>query len=219
MALHQRRIIMAVEFKPRPLPFSYDALRGISEQTNKYHHDTHYGGYVNKRNEIEKGLESVDRSLANANYSEFAALKRHETFNANGQILHEIYWEILGGRGRPEGMIVERLKRDFGSFEKWREDFIACAKIALGWAILCWDHSDGRLRNFTGDTHNQGGVWGAIPLIPIDCFEHAYYHDHGPNRAAYINAFLENIDWTKVDARYQKHVPRTEQVHEQAHTR
>jgi Fe-Mn family superoxide dismutase len=198
---------MSTEFKPRPLPFAYDALKGISEQTNKYHHDTHYVGYVNKRNEIEKKLDTVDRSAANANFSEFAGLKRHETFNANGQVLHEIYWETLGGDGRPEGTVVEQLKRDFGSFEKWREDFIACGKVALGWAVLAWDPSDGRLRNFTGDSHNQGALWGAVPLVAMDCFEHSYYYDQGPNRAAYIEAYLGNIDWKKVDTRYERYVP------------
>jgi superoxide dismutase, Fe-Mn family len=199
---------MATEFKPKALPYAYNALKGISEQTNKFHHDTHYVGYVNKRNEIEKKLETVDRSAANANYSEFGGLKRHETFNANGQILHEIYWDVLGGDGAPKGKVVEKIKNDFGSFEKWREDFVACGKVALGWTVLAWDPSDGRLRNFIGDSHNQGGVWGAVPLITMDCFEHSYYHDQGPNRAAYLDAYLSNIDWSKVDARYDKLVPK-----------
>ena len=197
---------MASEFKPKPLTFAYDSLKGISEQTNKFHHDTHYVGYVNKRNEIEKKLDSVDRSAANANYSEFGALKRHETFNANGQVLHEIYWEVLGGEGKPEGIVVEMIKRDFGSFEKWREDFIACGKVALGWTVLAFDYSDGRLRDFIGDSHNQGALWGAVPLVAMDCFEHSYYHDQGPNRAAYLEAYLSNIDWKKVDHRFERFV-------------
>src|SRR3989338_6399595 len=91
---------MAFEHKVKPLPVPYNGTKGISEQVNKWHHDTHYAGYVNKRNEIEQVLLNVDRSKANANYSEFAGLKRHETFNANGMILHEIYWDMLGGDGK-----------------------------------------------------------------------------------------------------------------------
>jgi Fe-Mn family superoxide dismutase len=199
---------MASEFKPKPLPFTYNALKGISEQTNKFHHDTHYVGYVNKRNEIERKLDSVDRSAANANFSEFGGLKRHETFNANGQVLHEIYWEVLGGSGNPGGAMSDKIKQDFGSFEKWREDFVACGKVALGWTVLAWDPSDAKLRNFIGDSHNQGGLWGAVPLVAMDCFEHSYYHDQGPNRAAYIDAYLSNIDWKKVEDRYEKFVPK-----------
>ena len=82
---------MADQFKVKPLPYGYDKLDGISQQTNTYHHDTHYAGYVKKRNEILEKLGKVDRSLANANYSEFGGLKRHETFNAPGQLLHELF--------------------------------------------------------------------------------------------------------------------------------
>ena len=200
---------MTVEHKIKPLPFAYNALRGISEQVNKWHHDTHYAGYVNKRNEIELELEKVDRSKANANYSVFRGLKERETFCANGQILHEIYYDILGGDGKVNNSlsVVKRIEEDFGSFEKWKEDLVASSKVALGWAILAYDPSDGKLRNFIGDTQNQGGIWGAIPLVPIDVFEHAYYFDQGPDRAKYIQAFLDNLDWDKVEERFKKLVP------------
>ena len=194
----------AFEYQAKPLPFAYNALDGISEQTNKCHHDTHYTGYVKKRNEIEQKLVTVDRTAANANFSEFGELKRRETFNANGQILHELYWDILGGDGKPAGEVVDKLKTDFGSYDNWVADFKACAKAALGWALLVYDPFDGRLHNYSGDTHNQGGVWGSIPLIPIDVFEHAYYHDNGPDRAKYIEAFLRNLKWSEVEKRYQK---------------
>ncbi len=189
----------------KPLPFAYNALKGISEQVNKWHHDVHYAGYVKKRNEVEEKLAKADLSAANANYSEFGELKRRETFNANGQILHEIYWDILGGDGKPDENleVIKKIMGDFGSFDAWKSDFVASAKTSLGWTVLALDISDGKLHNFTGDTHNQGGVWGAWPLLPIDTFEHAYYHDYGPERLKYIDAFLNNIDWNKVEKRYK----------------
>lgn len=193
------------EHKVKPLPFAYGALKGISEQVNKWHHDTHYAGYVNKRNEIEIGLEKTDKSKANANYSEFGEMKRREAFNAAGQILHEMYWNTLGGNGIAEESlaIAKKIKSDFGSFEKWKEDFIASTKISLGWTVLCLDRSDGKLHNFVADSHNQG-IWGTVPLLAIDTFEHAYYFDNGPNRAQYIEAFLKNVDWKKVNMEYEK---------------
>ncbi len=192
----------------KPLPFAYNALQGISEQVNKWHHDTHYAGYVNKRNEIETALETADRSKANANYSVYGELKRRETFNASGQILHEYYWGMLGGDGSADKSlgVVKKLEEDFGSFEKWREDFVACAKASLGWTVVCFDHSDGKIHNFLCDFHNNGAVWGAVPLLALDVFEHAYYHDYGPDRAKYIEAYLKNIDWKKVDGEYEKRV-------------
>ena len=199
---------MAGNHEVKPLPYAYDALDGISEQVNRWHHDIHYAGYVNKRNEVETQLQEADRSAAHANFSLYGELKRRETFNANGQILHEIYWNVLGGSGgEATGKVGEKIQGDFGSFEAWKEDFIASAKVALGWAVLAFDLVDGKLHNFTGDTHNQGGVWGAIPLIPIDVFEHAYYHDQGPDRGKYINAFLQNINWDSVNDRFERFVP------------
>lgn len=190
----------------KPLPFGYDATPGISQQVNTWHHDTHYAGYVKKRNEIEEKLEKADRSQANANYSEYGELKRRETFNASGQILHELYWDMLGtggARGKPQGRIAEKMIADFGSVGIWQEDFIACAKAALGWAILCYDPSDGRLHNYLVDYHNNGAVWGARPLLAMDVFEHAYYHDYGPDRGKYVESYLNNVAWDKVNKAYQ----------------
>ncbi len=194
---------MADRYKVKPLPYAYDKLDGISAQTNTFHHDTHYAGYVKKRNEVMERLAKTDRSLANANYSEFGGLKRHETFNAAGQLLHELFWDILGGDGKPSGEVLAHIERSFGSFDKWVEDFRASGLVALGWVVTAWDPIDDAIHNFTGDAHNQGGVWGTFPLLAIDVYEHAYYHDQGPARAKYIDSFLKNVNWKEVDRRYR----------------
>jgi Fe-Mn family superoxide dismutase len=199
---------MAFEHKTKPLPFAYGSQKGISEATDKRHHDTHYAGYVAKRNEVEQKLEACDKTKANANYSEFGELKRKETFNASGQILHELYWEVLGGDGAidSDSAIAKAIVADFGSFENWKADMVATAKASTGWAILCLDPSDGRLHNYLCDSHNFGAVWGAIPLLALDVFEHAYYGDYGPDRAKYIEAYLSDVDWKKVGGlKFQAH--------------
>ena len=98
----------------KPLPFAYNATSGISEQVNKWHHDTHYAGYVKKRNEIEEKLEGIDRATANANYSEYGELKRRESFNASGMILHELYWDVLGGDGKTDPTLAMSKKTNGG---------------------------------------------------------------------------------------------------------
>ncbi|MBZ0266121.1 superoxide dismutase [bacterium] len=186
----------------KALPYAYDKLKGISEQVNKWHHDKHYAGYVAKRNEIEKKLdELIGNKEGNANFSEFGELKRRETFNASGQILHEIYYDIMGGDGNADSSLAvyKKIEEDFGSFDNWLEDFKETAKASLGWAILCYDPSDGALHNYLVDFHNGGAVWGAVPLVPVDVFEHAYYYDNGPDRGAYINAFIDNLNWNKIN--------------------
>lgn len=200
---------MAGQHQLTPLPYGYDTLDGISEEVVRWHHDTHQAGYVNKRNEIENKLESFDRSAANANYSEYGELKRRETFNASGMILHEIYWENMGGDGQVDETlsVVQRIVRDFGSYEAWQTDFRACSTASLGWAILCYDPGDRRLHNYLCDFHNNGAVWGAVPLVACDVFEHAYYRDYGPKRGDYLGAFFRNLNWSAINARYEKWVP------------
>lgn len=192
-------------FTIKDLPFGKDALKGISEKTNTIHHDKLYLGYVNKRNEIEESLKTVDRSKAAATYSAFRSLKLEETFNAGGQLLHELYFDSLGGDGsKPAGPFAEKVAGDFGSWEAFLEDFVATSMAARGWMVTALDPSDGRIRNFLCDAHNQGGVWGAIPLFTVDCYEHAYFIDFGSDRKAYIQALLQNVDWGKVTQRYEK---------------
>ena len=186
-------------FEVKDLLWAKDALRGISEKTIETHHDKLYAGYVNKRNEIESLLPGVDRSAANQAYSAYRALKLEETFSADGAILHELYFDILGGPGgAPAGSLADKINADFGSFEAFVEDLTACGMAARGWAVTAYDPSDGKLHNFLCDVHNQGGVWGTVPLMALDTYEHAYFMDYGSDRPAYIQAFFDNVNWDKV---------------------
>lgn len=194
---------MSHEHEERPLPWDPDALRGISRQTTEWHHDVYYAGYVRGRNAVEKKLaEMRDKE----DFSEIRSVKRNEAHNANGQVLHELYHAVLGGDGEvDEDLAVHaRIVEDFGSWERWEAEFKAVAAAARGWAVLCHDGSDGRLHVYLVDGHDEGAVWGAIPILPLDVWEHAYYYDQGPNRAAYVEAFLRNVNWKAVDELYRR---------------
>lgn len=195
---------MAGQHEPKPLPYPYDQLQGISEQLTRWHHDDIYASFVEKRNEIERKLEAVDRSTANPRHSDYADLKRDESRVTNGMVLHQLYYDILGGDGAlPEDSpLFARIRDDFGSFETWRDDFVACARATQGWAILAWDSFGDRLRNLVAED-DERGVWGMVPLVAIDMAEHAYYYDHGPKRRPYIAAFLANLSWPAVERRYR----------------
>lgn len=183
-------------------------LKGISDRTNEIHHGKLYTGYVNKRNEIEEKLSRIaaeELAAGNQIYSYLRGLKEGETFAANGMILHQIFFSVLGGSGDPEGTrIHEEIVRQWQSFENFREIFSAVGLAARGWSILAYDRSDDKLHIFGVDAQNQGGVWGAIPLLPLDVYEHSYFIDYGSDRKSYVNAFLENIDWRKVDGFYKE---------------
>lgn len=191
-------------YQPKTLPFS-KPLTGISEKTIQIHHDKLYAGYVNKKNEIEEKLKTVDRTTANATYSEYGELKREESFAANGVYLHESYFNVLGGDGSqtnaPE--LIKAITAEFGSYEKWLEDFIAAGMVARGWVVLAYDSNDGHLHNYLCDIHNHGGIWGAMPLIVLDMYEHAFFIDYGSDRKAYIGDYLKNLNWESAEKTFQ----------------
>lgn len=187
-------------------PLKYSALEGLSEKQLKEHHGVLYAGYVKKLNEIREKLKTADCSLANATYSEYGELKREETFALNGIKLHEGYFDnMISGGGEPSGAALNWIEKDFGSYEKWAEDFKALGMAGRGWAIMAMDLNDGKLYNYLCDAHNHGGVWGAIPLLIMDVYEHAYFIDFATGRKPYIETFFQNIDWEFVNRLVEKY--------------
>jgi len=193
---------MAHEIKP--LPFDAGSLTGISAKTNEIHHDKLYAGYVNKRNEVETGQKEADLGTANQIFSAWRGLKEGETFAANGMILHEVFFSILGGNGEcaADSKIRSTIEAQWGSWDRFVQEFTATGMAARGWAILAYDPSDKKLHIYAADAQNQGAVWGATPLLPCDVYEHAYVIDFGSDRKAYIAAFLQNVNWSAVEARF-----------------
>lgn len=187
--------------EPKNFPLE-GKLNGITDNQMQQHRDILYKGYVNKLNEIENALESADRSKANGIYSPFRELKAEETFALNGVVLHELYFENMGGSGGPaSGKIGELIDRDFGNFDKWVVDFKACGLSARGWVTLSYSLYDGKLHNYISDTHHFNYPALAIPLLVLDVYEHAYAIDFGVKRPPYLEAFLKSICWETVNKR------------------
>ena len=192
----------------KPLPFDKE-LDGISANTLAIHHDKLYAGYVAKANAISDELKELMHSgeaAGNATYSRLRSLKDAETFAVNGVYLHEWYFDVLGGDGNvasaPE--LSAALTEKWGSVEAGLKYFSECGMAARGWSVLCWDLRAGRLKHYNADAHNQGGVWGCIPVIVLDVYEHAYFADYGADRKAYIEAFWKNLNWAKAEELYLK---------------
>lgn len=205
---------MAYEWKFKARPYTDEEAKTkladvMSPETTDWHYNTHHKGYVTALNNIEKGLETADPAGANGNFSQIGELKRRFTWNHSGALLHDLYWEVLGGGGNPDNgpEIKAAIEKEFGSFEKWKSDIKATAISAKlsGWGLLVLDtlYSQ-RLLNVLVDEHQYGAIWGGIPLIAIDVFEHAYYHKDGAKRAAYIDNVIANLDWGRINERYKK---------------
>jgi Fe-Mn family superoxide dismutase len=188
-----------VEIRPRELKPVLLELEGISRTTIDAHFRL-YQGYVAKRNEILGRLAEVDLDAGNQVFSDLRALKVDLTFAVGGIKNHEIYFDHLGGDGGdPVGAIGGLIERDFGSARAWRADLAATGMAARGWAWTAYDWDEGRLFNYIGDAQNTFPVWNATPLVALDVYEHAYFLDYQTDRAAYIDAFLRNLDWTVVN--------------------
>jgi superoxide dismutase, Fe-Mn family len=186
--------ITARELRPALLE-----LDGISRESVQAHYRL-YEGYVGKRNEIMRRLGDVDLGAANQVFSEVRELKLELSFAVGGIKNHEVYFEHLGGAGGdPKGAIGKLIERDFGSAAAWRADLKATGLAARGWAWTAYDWDEGRLFNYLGDSQNTFPIWNATPLVALDVYEHAYFMDFATDRASYIDAFLDNLDWGVVD--------------------
>ncbi len=200
-------------YKPKALPFRMP-LNGISDRTLKTHHDKLYTGYVTKKDEIENRLEELGREIVNApdgaagnsTHSELRALKADETYTTNGVYLHEWYFEVLGGDGKYENApeLVKAISESYGSVDSFIKYFSECAMSARGWSVLAWDTREQRLWAYNCDAHNQGGVWGALPIIVLDVYEHAYFADYGADRKSYLNAFWKNFNWSAANDLFKR---------------
>ncbi|MEX1063964.1 MAG: superoxide dismutase [Candidatus Paceibacterota bacterium] len=198
-------------YEQKPLPFDKE-LDGISKKTNDIHYGKLYKGYVDKANEINEKLGALRKEMlsgeepgGNQTYSKLRALKQGETFAVNGIYLHEWFFGVLGGDGdHSKGAeLVDAINAKWGSVEDFIKYFTEAAMAARGWAILAWDPKAVELKQYNGDVHNQA-VWGAMPVIALDVYEHAYFIDHGSDRKAYIQAFFKNLDWAVANEFFKK---------------
>ncbi len=181
----------------------------ISDKTHEEHLKL-YTGYVNKTNQILDELEKLgvpdpaDPKTANQIFSSLRSLKIGLTFAIGGLKNHEIYFDILGGDGKPSGKIEELINRDFGSYENYTKELKATGIAARGWVWTGIDHESGKLFNYIGDAQDTYPVWNVTPLLALDVYEHAYYADFHTARAGYIDEFLKFVDWSAVNARLPK---------------
>jgi len=186
-----------------PLPYAYDSLKPfLSKDLLTLHHDGHHAGYV-------RGLNGTLSSLAagrkTGRLGGIKALSRALAFHGSGHVLHTLYWHSMSpkGGGRPRGALSGRLVRDFGSFEAFRAQFAAAAKAVegSGWGVLAWEPVGKRLAVLQCEKHQNLTIWGVVPLLVCDVWEHAYYLDYRKDRGAYVDAFFDVINWSGVAER------------------
>ena len=176
----------------RPWTLSYLSVKLIES-----HYENNYGGALRRLNAITEQLESLD--FANTPAHVLNGLKREELVALNSTLLHELYFASMGGEGKVTPAMSEALVRDFGSVQNWRTDLKATGMAGRGWAWTAYDWDEGHLFNYIGDAQNTFPIWNATPLVALDVYEHAYFIDYQTDRASYVDAFFENLDWQVVN--------------------
>ena len=182
-------------YQMKPLKCDPAKLPGLSERLIRSHYDNNYGGAVKRLNQISERLAELDSATA-AGFA-INGLKREELIAMNSMILHELYFDGLGADGAPGWGLAEAMARDFGSVERWKAEFTAMGKAlggGSGWVVLVWSARDGRLVNQWAADHTHA-LAGGTPLLALDMYEHSYHMDYGTKAAAYVDAFMANIDW------------------------
>ena len=182
-------------------------MKGFSDELLEDHFGL-YEGYVSQTNDLLEKLRSFSGSAALGS-PEFSELKRRLGWEFNGMRLHELYFGNLGGSGgQPQGALAESLGRDFGSVDAWSEEFRAVGAMrGVGWTILYHDPVADRFMNLWIDQHDTYHAAGCTPLLVMDVWEHAFATDYGTDRDAYIDAFMNNVNWNVVETRVASPVP------------
>jgi superoxide dismutase, Fe-Mn family len=179
-----------------PIPRKPYALSWLPERLIVSHYENDYGAAVRSLNAIRDRLAAVDADATPG--AEIRALKREELCALGSVILHELYFANLGGDGKVPVVIAAALQTHFGGVAQWRREFVSAARSLAGgpgWVVLSYSPHDGQLYNHIALDGSQAIV-GAVPLLVLDMYEHAYHIEFGANAAAYIDTFIRLIDWT-----------------------
>ena len=176
-------------------------------QGNKENHISLYENYVKTSNEISAKLDAIDKTSVNSNHSGYRALKIDEAFNQNGVFLHELYFENISDLASEIAMdnfAYIKLANDFGSFDAWQKDFLACCQASrCGWAVTGLNVFTGKYQNIMIDLHAQNVPVGIIPIIVMDVWQHAYYRDYLKEVKTYSSAMMKEFNWNVIERRVQ----------------
>ena len=194
----------ALSAQEKKFTFNSDFL----SNDNFQNHLELYQGYLKNFNTVSAKLDSVDKENVNCNHSEFRSLKLDETFNMNGVYLHELYFANIGDVNseiKMDSLAYMRLARDFGSFDAWQKDFMACSSASqCGWAVTYLNTYTQTYMNAVVDLHTNNVPFGSIPIVVMDAWQHAYYRDYLKDVTTYTRAMMKLLRWPVIEERIKK---------------
>ncbi len=189
-------------------PKTFKQVSEFVTQKTKDSHTVLYKEYVETLNKISAELDSAKRNEANSKHSDYRSLKLDESYNLNATWLHELYFsncfdphsEIL-----MDSTAFLKIQRDWGTFEDWQRDFIACAMSAgNGWAVMGYHMFLKRYVNFIVSHHSGDVPVGLFPVIVVDMWEHAYSRDYLTDKKSYLITQMREFNWTVIEERFAR---------------
>lgn len=189
------------------LPYALDALEPYySKETLDLHYNILYKNYVDKTNIIFSKLEEA---RANNNFENIKCLEKELSFQGSGVILHELFFKNMCPINKlttPSYQLLQKITDDFGSFESFKSQFMAASAVieASGWCILTWVYNFKKLEILQCEKHQDLTLWGNMPILVLDMWEHSYYLQYKTKKNDYISAFWNLIDWGSVNERFSK---------------
>lgn len=176
-------------------------LKGISDKQLQAHFGL-YKGYVARINLMEEELKKADKSHTNYSWGHWSELKRREAVAFNGAYLHQFYFENLGPKGEPSPELASAIKAAFGSYDEFIKDLKATALCTIGWVVVTKSRVDSKLHTYLMTEHHTGFPVLQDIVLVLDSYEHAFAIDYGTDRGSYIDAFVDNINWEIINARF-----------------
>ena len=191
------------------LPYKLDALEPYySKETLDIHYNTLYDGYVKNTNDT---LEKLEKARVDNNFENIKCLEKNLSFFGSGVILHELFFlnMILYMPTSPSKSLLDQIEKDFGSFINFKNQFSKSSinVEASGWNLLVWVPNFKKLEILQCEKHQNLNLWGCVPLLVLDMWEHSYFLQYKANRQEYINAFWNIINWNEVNKRWDEICP------------
>lgn len=190
------------------LPYGYKDLEPyMSEQQLTIHHQKHHQAYVNGANTL---LERLDKARKEGTDMDIKAALKELSWNIGGHLLHSLFWNNLApvgkGGGKPSGALGEAIDKEFGNFERFKKEFTQAAVSVegSGWAALTFCRQTRRPIIMQIEKHNTNVYPAFRILMVLDVFEHAYYIDYKNDRAKFVEAFWNIINWDEVNRRLEE---------------
>ncbi len=189
-------------------PKQFTLMTELLSNANKRNHVELYEQYIKDFNRISAELDTVDRDSVSSNNSEYRSLKLDETYNLNAIYLHELYFANISDMNSNismDSLSYMRLSRDFGSFDEWQKDFIACCvSNRCGWAMTYYNVYLKSYVNCFIDLHSESVPVGSYPIIVMDTWQHAYYRDYLKDVKTYTYGMMKQLNWKVIEKRFEK---------------